>query len=97
MKPQERFEELLKDEYIFDLLRLESGFNIQANTMVDMNKIYQEFTPKTLKIWEDAVEKKPDAQWNYNNISDLLISSPSIARQTSMSLFGKPKELAQDP
>lgn len=55
-----------------------------------MSQFYQEFTLETIKTWEKAMEKNPEAEWHFNKIKDILPFCkkviPRIGR--GQSLFG---------
>jgi len=55
-----------------------------------MKRFFQQFTTKVIKTWEKAVQKNPNAEWNYNRIGNFLPFirkvMPRIAR--NQSLFG---------
>ena len=57
---------------------------------MNVEEYYQQFTQEHIDIWEKAVDERPDAKWNYNNVADLLpfmkIVLPRIGK--NQSLFG---------
>jgi len=87
--PEETFAKLTKDKDVFDLQRLEDGF-VLPETSIDMSSVYQEFTPEGVAKWEEVSKKKPDAEWSYNKIKDILPFVKKVMPRVgkNQSLFG---------
>jgi hypothetical protein len=86
--PKERFKELKGDESLYKLKKLDKGF--QPPTVPGPETYYQQFTPETVKEWEEAVGENPEAKWGEHRIKDILPFvrkvMPRISR--SQSVFG---------
>ena len=85
--PQKRYDELSKDGKVFELSRLGKESPAKAATL-DVAKLYQEFTPRTVALWEAAVKDDPRAEWCEIGISKVLPfirkAMPRIGKNQSM-------------
>ena len=86
--PAARLKQLEENADVYKLQKIEKGF--QAPQAQDMEKFFQQFTPEVIKNWEKAVQKNPNAEWNFNRICDILPFlkrvMPRIGR--NQSIFG---------
>lgn len=98
--PNARLKELEVDPDVYKLQKLEKGFKNPRPKNV--SKFFMQFTPKTLKIWEKAVQENSDVEWNFKKICDFLpfikkvmpriSSNQSIFGLSIISLGGKTQE-----
>lgn len=68
--PNARLKNREESVNVYELQRLEKGFETPKTR--GMEEFYSQFTPEDVKTWEEAIEKNPDVEWNYNRVKDLL-------------------------
>lgn len=68
--PLARFKEVQADSDVYELQKLENGFHSPQSKGVE--EFYQQFTPEIVRIWEEAIQKNADVEYNCNPIKDIL-------------------------